>query len=264
MKKILIASGCSFTDENFESSVHPEMICDWPKWPELLSKKLDMDYINLGQNGAGNEYIYSTILEQILKTKDKSQIGLVIPGWSQCQRKDYQHGYNGRWHQKRIDPEGDVFSYLRKDLRYMVSLQLVCERFNIPLVQFQMINLFDGFISGLMKTDRERYENRHNPNYESRYKYVPRKSVKEDRIQCNKIMLEFEPYIDQEKFIGWPLSSRIGGFHIEDKTLRYADMEYPNYIYELLVSKLDIHPNAKGHEKIAEFLYGQLENRLQK
>lgn len=264
MKKILIASGCSFTDENFESSVHPEMICDWPKWPELLSKKLDMDYINLGQNGAGNEYIYSTILEQILKTKDKSQIGLVIPGWSQCQRKDYQYGYNGRWHQKRIDPEGDVFSYLRKDLRYMVSLQLVCERFNIPLVQFQMISLFDGFISGLMKTDGERHRNKDNPNFEDRYRYIPCKSVKEDRKQCLKILFEFEPYINQKKFIGWPLSWKIGGFHIEDKTLRYADMEYPNYIHELLVSKSDIHPNAKGQEKIAEFLYGQLENRLQK
>ena len=97
MKKILLASGCSFTDENFESAVHPEMICEWPKWPELLAKKLDMDYVNLGQNGGGNEYIYSSLLEQILKTEDKSQIGLVIPAWTQCQRKDYQQGYEGTW-----------------------------------------------------------------------------------------------------------------------------------------------------------------------
>ena len=58
MKKILLVSGCSFTDKNFYSGVHPEMDTSYPKWPELLAKKLDMDCINLGQNGAGNEYIY--------------------------------------------------------------------------------------------------------------------------------------------------------------------------------------------------------------
>ena len=121
MKKKLLASGFRFRLEYYISAIHPDMECSWPKWPELLSKKLGMDYINLGQNGGGNEYIYSSLLEQILKTEDKSQIGLVIPAWTQCQRKDYQQGYAGRWVQKRIDPDGDVFSYLRKDLRYMIS-----------------------------------------------------------------------------------------------------------------------------------------------
>ena len=257
MKKILLASGCSNTDENFESAVHPEMICDWPKWPELLAKKLDMDYINLGQNGAGNEYIYSSLLEQILKTKDKSQIGLVIPAWTQCQRKDYQSGYKGTWIQKRIDPNGDVMSFVRKDLRYMISLQIICKQFNIPLKQFQMISLFDGFISGLSKTDAEVYQNRDNPNFERRYKYNPHKGTLEDRMKCNKIMTEYEPYIDVKNFIGWPCSQRIGGFHIEQKTLWY-DEEGNGFNEELLVSKLDIHPNGKGHKKIAEFLYDRL------
>ena len=256
MKKILLASGCSNTDENFESAVHPEMICDWPKWPELLAKKLDMDYINLGQNGAGNEYIYSSLLEQILKTKDKSQIGLVIPAWTQCQRKDYQQGYEGTWKQKRIDPDGDVMSFLRKDLRYMISLQLICKHFNIPLKMFQMISLFDGFISGLSKTDAEVYRNRNNPNFQRRYKYNPNKTTMEDRLKCVKIMNDYEPYIDVKDFIGWPTSPRMGGFHIEQKTLWYN--EDGDHNERLLVSYLDVHPNGKGHEKIAEFLYEQL------
>ena len=258
MKKILLASGCSFTDKNFESAVHPEMVCDWPKWPELLAKKLDMECINLGHNGGGNEYIYSTLLEQILKTKDKSQIGLVIPAWTQCQRKDYQESYLGAWRQKRIDDPGDVFSWVRKSLRYMISLQLICERYNIPLKMFQMISLFDGFISGLSKTDAEVYENRNNPNFERRYVYVPSVTATADRLKCNKIMIEYEPYINVKDFIGWPLSNRIGGFHIEDKTLRHQGREHPNYINDLLVSNLDIHPNGKGQQKIAEFLYDRL------
>jgi len=259
MKKLLLASGCSFTDENFESAVHPEMICDWPKWPELLAKKLDMDYINLGQNGAGNEYIYSILLEQILKIKDKSNIGLVIPAWSQCQRKDYQINDYGLWKQKRIDPDGDVFSFLRKDIRYMISLQLVCERYNIPLKQFQMISLFDGFVSGLSKTDAEKHENKDNPDFKKKYDYVPvGANQKEDKRTCDKILLEYDRYINEKDFIGWPLSNRIGGFHVEEKTLRYTPEPYPNYITELLVSNLDVHPNGKGQEKIAEFLYDRL------
>ena len=258
MKKILLASGCSFTDKNYVSSFHPEMTCDWPKWPELLAKKLDMDYINLGRNGAGNEYIYSILLEQILKTEDKSTIGLVIPAWTQCQRKDYQSGYQGTWIQKRIDPNGDVMSYVRKDLRYMISLQIICKQFNIPLKQFQMISLFDRFISGLPKTDAEVYQNRHNPNFERTYKYIPNRTTKEDRLKCNKIMIEYEPYINVKNFIGWPSIPRIGGFDIEQKTLRYDKEGKMIFNEKLTVSNLDTHPNEKGHEKIAEFLYEQL------
>ena len=41
----------------------------WPMWPELVAKKLDMDCINLGQSGAGNEYIYFTLLDEIIKER---------------------------------------------------------------------------------------------------------------------------------------------------------------------------------------------------
>jgi len=63
MKKILLVSGCSNTDKNFYSELHPEMDCSWPKWPELLAEKLNMDCVNLAKSGAGNEYIYSSLLD---------------------------------------------------------------------------------------------------------------------------------------------------------------------------------------------------------
>ena len=84
MKKILIASGCSFTEKNYKSSFHPEMDCTWDKWPELLAQKLDMDCINLGSRGAGNEYIYNSIVQRLLKIK-KNRVGLIC-GWSQVKR----------------------------------------------------------------------------------------------------------------------------------------------------------------------------------
>ena len=98
VRKVLIAGGDSFTDNHYKSDYHPELDCSWPKWPEIIAEKLDMDCINLGRSGFGNEYIYSSVLEEILKIKNSKgryvnaapQIGLVMVGWSQCQRMDYQ------------------------------------------------------------------------------------------------------------------------------------------------------------------------------
>ena len=61
MKKILLVSGCSFTDRDFHSDIHPDMICDWPRWPELVAEALDMECVNLSISGSGNERIYSTL-----------------------------------------------------------------------------------------------------------------------------------------------------------------------------------------------------------
>ena len=274
MRKILLASGCSMTDSNYVSETNPEIDCSWPKWPELIAKKLDMECINLGRNGAGNEYIYSSLLEKILEKKD--QIGLVIAAWSQCQRKDYQEW--NLWKEKRFEPYGDVFGWLRKTLRYMISLQLVCERYNIPYKQFQMINLFDGWISGLSKTDEQLYENRNNPNYEFKYTYSGDRN--KDRIKLQKILMEYEPYINVKDFIGWPTTGVLGGYNVEEKTIKKSKKELDelwnninpkeqtmdNFLIErgyefqkeLIVSEWDQHPNGKGHEKIAEFLYDRL------
>ena len=93
MKKILLVSGDSFTDPDWWSEFHPEMETEWPKWPEILAKKLDMECVNLGKSGSGQEFIYTSLLEYITNpNKDINRIGLVVSAWSQCQRKDYQKG----------------------------------------------------------------------------------------------------------------------------------------------------------------------------
>ena len=266
MKKLLIVSGCSFTDENYISSVHPEMDTSWSKWPELLAKKLDMDVINLGQNGAGNEYIYTTLLEEILKQKDKREIGLVIPAWTHCQRQDWQELKSFKWRQTRFSAVGDVFSWVKKSLRYMISLQLICERLNVPLKQCQMLNLFDGWINGLGKTDKEVWENINNPDFVRKYKY-PGINPEEDRKLCQQFVMQYEPYINVKDFIGWPTIRDFGGFSIEEETVRRPPKEgedwepsvyHKNYNKDMLISMYDVHPNEKGHQVIAEFIYDRL------
>mgnify|MGYP000465485162 CR=1 FL=1 len=93
MKK-LIVSGCSWGDKNFYSQFHPEMDCDWPKWPQLLAEKLNMECINLCKSGAGQEYIYSSLSDEILN-HNREDIGFVMAAWSTAPRRCYK--IKNRW-----------------------------------------------------------------------------------------------------------------------------------------------------------------------
>tara|TARA_B100000965_G_C19435465_1_gene688389 strand:+ start:107 stop:910 length:804 start_codon:yes stop_codon:yes gene_type:complete len=267
MKK-LIVSGCSFTDKNFESLSHPEYDCTFPKWPELLAKKLNMECINLGANGAGNNYIYSTLLEEVTRTP-KDEIGLVVAAWSQVNREDYQifvrtrptfsfedrFHKNMAWRNKRMDRLGHLFYWLKDTLRYYISFENLCKRHNLPYKQFQMINPFEGYLNGLSKTDYEILHNLNNKDFKWRYDYE--QVTDNDRNFCLDLLLEYEKLIDTKNFIGYPPITSLGGHTIEDKTLFIKPGKGPNNP-ELIISEYDKHPNEKGHKKLAEFIYERL------
>ena len=242
MRKILLASGCSNTDENFYSEFHPQLDTSWPKWPELLAKKLDMNYVNLGKSGAGNEYIYTSLLNYIARN-DTSSIGLVIPAWSQCQRKDYQSGWHGRWTNDRIESKGDVFWWTRKSLDYYVSFQILCERYNLNYLQVQMLDLYQDWFNGL----KPRYDDK---NYSPTFRYTYPGDVEKDNRKILKIISQYENLINTKRFIGWPLSNELGGFSLQKKFIGNKE--------KTMISELDTHPNKLGQEKIMEFIYGQL------
>tara|TARA_B100000900_G_scaffold225425_1_gene191340 strand:- start:776 stop:1579 length:804 start_codon:yes stop_codon:yes gene_type:complete len=266
MRKKLIVSGCSFTDKDFTSLSAPDYDCSFPKWPELLAEKLDMDCINLGANGSGNTYIYSTLLEQITRTP-KDEIGLVLAAWSQVNRQDYQvytfkkpnfshqdmfHN-NMVWKNKRIGREGDIFFWLKETLRNYISFQNLCKYYNLPYKQFQMIHPFGGYVNGLRKTDFEIVQNLDNPNFVKKYKY--NKTTDNDIAIIFNLLIEYEKFIDEKNFIGWPPTNSLGGHTIEAKTL--FDEKGEN-LKDLIISEYDFHPNEKGHKKIAEFIYDRL------
>jgi len=248
MRKILLVSGCSNTDKDFYSELHPDMDCSWPKWPELLAKKLDMDCVNLAKSGAGNEYIYRSLLNYITRN-DTSNIGLVIPAWSQCNRKDYQEGNLGRWTNERIDPNGDVFSWVKKSLDYFLSFQILCEKYNLPYMQLHMLHLFKDWLSGLKPREKDIAEKIYPKEF--RHKYPG------DRIKDTKRIMSlidtYENKINTSKFLGWPLSEEYGGFCLQKKLIKRGCI-----IADTMISDIDNHPNAKGQEVMAEFIYGRL------
>lgn len=257
MKKKLVVSGCSWGDDIFFSPFHPDMDCDWPKWPELLAKSLDMECINLAKNGAGNEYIYSTLIDK-LQTIEPSDIGLCIAAWSTANRRDYES--KGRW-------RGHVYTYnerpflLKKEyitdlidrsIRYFYSFQNVCENLKIPYRQFSIMSLFWSY--GWLELLRRRTENFPDDPIEQipitnkrQILTDPEKAwINEYELECTNHIIKSPYYnIINHNFIGWPTSSVLNGFNMAHKVL----------LKDCIISELDPHPNAKGHAQIAKFLH---------
>ena len=98
-RKKLIAIGCSYTEHHLSSIQSPNVDWDFPRWPEHLSNMLDMECINLGKCGSGNDQILAKTVDVVLNEKN---IGLVVLMWSEWQRVNFQR-YKDQsvWHQIR-------------------------------------------------------------------------------------------------------------------------------------------------------------------
>jgi len=250
MKKILLVSGCSNTERDFISSAHPDLDTSWPKWPELLAKKLDMYCVNLAKSGMGNEYIYTTLLRYI--TTSNCHLGLVIPAWTQCQRKDFQK--KGYWWNQRIDPDGDVFSWMRRSLDTYLNFQMLCEKYNLPYMQVQMLSPYQDWLNGLLPAEND-------PKYYKGFRHRYPGNEEKDNKKLIKMIGDYENLLDTKKFLGWPLSHEYAGYSLQKKLIGIRSKKtgvFKNVNLDTMISNLDHHPNAKGHEKIAEFIYERL------
>ena len=223
MRKVLLVSGCSYTDKTFRADFHPNIDTGWPKWPELLGKKLDMDVVNYGFCGSGNEYIYSSLLDHLTSNPIKD-IGLVIPGWSRVPRRDFNVGnrkYNIRW-----DNHGDMKYFMMRSLRYYYSLQEVCKSLKVP---YKQIHILDPYESAVVEQN-ELFN-----------------MTREDAMK-EFMSSSYYDKIDEKNFIGWPIESKLGGFCAWDKL--DADKHF--------ISEIDRHPNRQGQEIIAELIHENL------
>lgn len=235
MKK-LIVSGCSWGDKNFFSSFHPEMDCDWPKWPELLAEKVNMEPINLCKSGAGQEYIYSSISDYIQSTP-KDEIGIVIAAWSTAPRRCYSIG--NKWTNDRQDIRGDLKYWINRSIRYQYAFQNLMEQEKLPYIHFQMINLYRGHLWEINKRKQGINEKTSNIVLGNLYKKLKNESLE---------TLKSTKYKFNDKHLNWPTDEELGGFSLEFSVLKE----------EHKISELDRHPNAAGQQKIAEYLYDRL------
>ena len=234
MKK-LIVSGCSFTD-NYAKTIG---LKEWPIWPELLADSLGMELINLGKSGQGNEYIYSSLLDTVIKEKN---IGLVIAMWTEFQRLDFfinlkrgshwialhfpeneKDRNNISWKNKVMEilherDLGSDKSNIQRSLRIFFMLQETMKNLNMPFYQ----------LVGCCPINRTRNNV---------------KTVCEEIIDSPYLNL-----IDKDTFMGWPIFGEIDGWHIDTLLDKYKDVR---------ISSDDTHPNRTGHQIISDMFYRQ-------
>ena len=273
MKKILLVAGCSYSNEKFNSVHHPDLDVSWPKWPQLLAEKLDMQLINLSESGAGQEYIYSNIIDR-LQTIEHSKIGLVIAAWSTAPRRDYQteslylknkkwtYDKNDmiqkiKWTNDMYDSKGCMHYWIDRSLRYYYSLQMVCENLKLPYKQFQMVDLFKGYLW------QELISRRTNDIADDKQVPILNKAAdltkeeqdwKEKKEKGYLAQIHDSPYYEKinDNFIGWPTDPRLNGYSMSDKVLDNNTDR---------ISKIDLHPNKQGQEKLARFIYEKIDSK---
>lgn len=134
----LYTFGCSFTKYH------------WPTWADILGRSYDY-YENWGQGGAGNLFIYNSVVECILKKKLTSNDQVIIM-WSSAAREDRY--INNKWiTQGGLYVENqapDVKGYLIRDLSLIYGTEQILKQNNIPYKFLSMIPL--NFSSEFEKT----------------------------------------------------------------------------------------------------------------
>lgn len=277
MKKILLVGGCSFTDPHYHSSIHPYMICDWPKWPQIVADELNMECINLGLSGSGNERIYSGISDFVTTPEDKTptfvskmhlmdrlyefpkgEIGLVVAAWTQSHRRDWsEYRFVKRdqkkdlWTNENYDTKGDLHYHVLKSVRLQYAFQNLCKQLKLPYCQFQMISLWRAWVhvqiekwNDPAKIEEERKD---------------RKFWRETKDSLNKVLDDtgYRQLINK-KFLGWPGDLKTDNYYGKTSWTLSDCLSL-----EEKCSEKDLHPNKKGQEKLAEeFLKRLHENKI--
>ena len=280
-KKYLIVSGCSWTDPHQYSEdpkVSNDIVKNYYRWPNILADKLNMKLINFGKYASGNEYICSSLIDNILAMSEdeRSNIGLVIAAWSEAKRTDFEFKKNDndyyvknlfenkykeyRYNKKYIwdsvlytDPlRGDMYYKVRQSIRYIYTLQTFLKYHNIPYKMVQSIP-----ITKITTLDTD-----FNPGItfgsSQRSKYSPR----EIENKMKKILLDdlrdFPMYgqIDKSNFIGYPILNYSLYQKLDPKTDFISDLTKTDPKF-----RNDDHPNQSGHDKIANTIFSYVRKR---
>jgi hypothetical protein len=230
--KKLYAFGCSLTDPNFQSMIHPELDCSYPKWPEIVGNHLSIPVKNYGICNNNNWLIVHDCLRKITRKKD---VECVMILWSSPLRHPYgrvsfkprlqpnQHPilYNiDKYLYKVIDEDkGLLRDFMVNFYQQITFTKSILNKYNIPYVMglgFRLDGVTDEF----------------------KYPHI----LLNEWLSC----IAEENGDFYKEVIGWPFLTELGGYSMTEKLRQlYSPLEFQ-------VSKFDLHPNAFGHEFIAE------------
>jgi hypothetical protein len=133
--KRLYTFGCSFTQYN------------WPTWADILGREFDY-YENWGQGGAGNQFIFNSLIECLVKNKLTNNDQIIIM-WTNVSREDRY--VNDRWitsgniftqveySEEFIKKYADEKGYLLRDLALIHAAKKMLEQYSVPYIFTSMV-----------------------------------------------------------------------------------------------------------------------------
>jgi hypothetical protein len=152
--KRLVASGCSFT--------YGQGIAPSDAWPAQLAKLLDIECVNLGLPGMGNEHVQTSIIDYFSNNTSQMENSFVIPCYSKYSRVEFpskarKNYVNGQFTtvfnsahttiiNGRIEPEftqqffENIYIpeyYYARYIRIIITLQSVLKTWDIPYLMFE-------------------------------------------------------------------------------------------------------------------------------
>lgn len=291
-KKILVAGGCSYTDEKYiisdkAFSSEPGL---WPMWPEHLSKKLNLECINTGRSGSSNETIFHNVMEKILQYKER--VDTVVVMWSEFDRSRFygltdwmplseahislnqnpafMDDHRGRESMEWRDDMGlgNVIPNFFKSrdfwsLRYNFMKWSLHDSFRhiFTLAEYcKQNNIKYIFMAGLGPFQWQRLNDlaEHMPFQKPPKEAYPTsiKTTLQEYSVCYLKNVWFGSIEKNHKknLIGWPFDHNFGGYTLDD--MRYKGM-HPFYKIdgEWNISDIDLHPNADAQAIVADIYY---------
>jgi hypothetical protein len=260
-KKYMLACGDSFTDPNFESLSYPDYDTSYPKWPDLLAKKMKIKkVVNLGRCGVDNNYVFNTAIDHLLANPDKVEI--VVVGTTEAWRFNV---YNRHFinpisqttknietaeHYQAIQPyvdhiiewarspkQGEWFVrvVLKNFIDNILRLQRLCDQLGIRLVMSNILGPYSW--AGMEKAQQLKDE-----------------TLPYSRERVAELIMHVEGFydVDPKRFCGWPCFPQIGGFAPTDLNIGFVNET-------MTVGPNDGHPNKIGHEYIAEKMHEHIQ-----
>ena len=251
--KTLLAVGCSLTDEKFESMAHPELDCSWPKWPEIVGKKLGYNVVNLGESGNSNDAIFKSAQDYIIDHK----VDMICALWTQGHRLNIHDMININWTWSFMDKEivssGDC---LQKDVFNKDEFS--------RLLRYKHTALANEYLRYIYMLDQLGKYNNNIPVYHMQglRGYYPYGSS--TRVKAHTMRKEYatafldSPYFSildkQTNIYGWPLLQELEGSIYIDGPKALAShtwKEMQALTLKYRISDKDSHPNAPGQKIIA-------------
>tara|TARA_B100000676_G_scaffold134276_1_gene133212 strand:- start:1428 stop:2165 length:738 start_codon:yes stop_codon:yes gene_type:complete len=243
MTKKIVVAGCSFATHYARS----RGLKQFPIWPELLAKELNLKLINTAEMGASNTEIYSKAIDAAVTLND---IELMVVMWSEWDRLSFP--YEKSW--KSFSPE----TTFKTNVENFPGCQQICQVMhdndlsNLKGVVNSTIRLIWSFQTIMESMD---------------IKYVHIQGPSPNIYEWYKVwkfadQISKSPYADliNNKFIGWPPVRYNAGWNIDDFFRFHLEDPLERYT---IAGDDDSHPNELGNQYIYNILKNHYEETYQ-